>query len=78
LTYEAITRIIRPAPISFNETIAIGVLGLAVNVAGVRFLVVAATITIITVIPTRILTHDHDEAHRLQSDTCSLLLDIFM
>src|ERR1700726_1958099 len=38
IAYEAISRLLNPIPISFNEAIPIAVLGLAVNVASARLL----------------------------------------
>jgi cation diffusion facilitator family transporter len=74
--YEALTRLIWPVPISFNEAIPIAVLGLMVNVASVLLLSGgghhhdhghshAGH------------DHDHDETHILQTDAGPLTLEIF-
>jgi cation diffusion facilitator family transporter len=74
--YEALTRFIWLVPISFNEAIPIGVLGLIVNVASVLLLSGGGH------------NHDHghshaghrydhDEAHQLQTDTGPLTVEIY-
>jgi cation diffusion facilitator family transporter len=77
--YEAVTRLIWPVSIDFNEAIPIAVLGLIVNVASVLLLSgghrhghahghshgPADHV------------HDHDQAHALQTSAGSLTLEIF-
>jgi cation diffusion facilitator family transporter len=77
--YEAITRLIWPVPIDFNEAIPIAVLGLLVNVASVVLLSGGGH---------RHAHaggdpspaghgHEHDQARPLQTDAGPLLLEIF-
>jgi cation diffusion facilitator family transporter len=77
--YEAVTRLIWPVAINFNEAIPIAVLGLIVNVASVLLLsgghhhghahshAHGGTDH----------HHDHDQAHALQTSAGSLTLEIF-
>jgi cation diffusion facilitator family transporter len=65
--YEAITRFIRPVPISFNEAIPIAVLGLAVNIASVLLLSGGGHHHHHYGHSNADPDHDHDEAHRLES-----------
>jgi cation diffusion facilitator family transporter len=77
IAYEAITRFIWPVPISFNEATPIAVLGLAVNIASVLLLSGDGHHHHHHGHSHADPDHDHDEAHRLQTDTGSLLLEIF-
>jgi cation diffusion facilitator family transporter len=82
--YEAVTRLIWPVPIDFNEAIPIAVLGLIVNVASVLLLSGGGSH------PGHSHGHDHgygdslarhehehDQVHSLQTSAGSLTLEIF-
>ena len=76
--YEAVTRLIFPVPISFNEAIPIAVLGLGVNVASVLLLSGGGHHG--DHHPGHAHgghDHDHDAAHELQTSAGPLTLEIF-
>ncbi len=75
--YEAVTRLIWPVPIDFDEAIPIAVLGLIVNVASV-FCSAAAIITVtIMAVPIPGHEHEHEQAHTLQTSAGPLTIEIF-
>ena len=74
--YEALTRLIWPIPISFNEAIPIAALGLAVNVASVLLLSGSGHDHSHSHAHGH-AGHDHDEAHYLQTSAGPLTLEIF-
>ena len=77
--YEAVTRLIWPVPIDFNEAIPIAVLGLAVNVASV-FLLSGGHHRHSHGDASHDHAghdHDHDQAHSLQTGAGPLTIEIF-
>ena len=75
--YEAVTRLIWPISINFNEAIPIAVLGLIVNVASVLLLSGGGHDHHHHDHSHGAHDPDHDEAHSIQTDTGPLLLEIF-
>ena len=76
--YEAISRLIWPVSISFNEAIPIAFLGLAVNVASVLLLSGGGHSHHHGhghIHPG--YDHDHNDAHRIEAEGDALLLEIF-
>src|ERR1700683_1732250 len=75
--YEAVTRLIWPVSINFNEAIPIAVLGLIVNVASVLLLSGGDHRGHSHAHGPADHHHDHDQAHALQTSAGSLTLEIF-
>jgi cation diffusion facilitator family transporter len=75
--YEAVTRLIWPVPIDFNEAIPIAVLGLAVNVASVFLLSGGHHGHSHGDASHDHAGHDHDQAHSLQTGAGPLTIEIF-
>jgi cation diffusion facilitator family transporter len=75
--YEAVTRLIWPVTIDFNEAIPIAVLGLIVNVASVLLLSGGHNHSHARGHSHGPAGHDHDQAHALQTSAGSLTLEIF-
>jgi len=75
--YEAVTRLIWPVPIDFNEAIPIAVLGLIVNVASVFLLSGGSHHGHDHGHSHAAPEHDHDQAHTLQTSAGPLTIEIF-
>jgi len=74
--YEAVTRLVWPVPINFNEAIPIAVLGLIVNVASVLLLDGSHGHSHHAAGHAH-PGHDHDQVHALQTSAGPLTLEIF-
>ncbi len=75
--YEAVTRLIWPVPIDFNEAIPIAVLGLVVNVASVFLLSGGSHRGHDHGHSHAGHEHEHDQAHTLQTSAGPLTIEIF-
>ncbi|MGO9701369.1 MAG: CDF family Co(II)/Ni(II) efflux transporter DmeF [Xanthobacteraceae bacterium] len=75
--YEAVTRLIWPVPIDFNDAIPIAVLGLVVNVASVLLLSGGTHRGHVHGHSHAGLEHEHDQTHTLQTSTGPLTVEIF-
>ena len=75
--YEAVTRLIWPVPIDFNEAIPIAVLGLIVNVASVLLLSGGSHRGHAHGHSHAGHEHEHDQAHTLQTSAGPLTVEIF-
>ena len=75
--YEAVTRLIWPVPIDFNEAIPIAVLGLIVNVASVLLLSGGSHRGHAHGHSHAGHEHEHDQAHTLQTSAGPLTIEIF-
>jgi cation diffusion facilitator family transporter len=77
IAYEAVSRLIAPVPISFNEAIPIAMLGLAVNVASVFLLSGGGHHHHGHGHAHDGNAHEHDDAHRIETSLGALQLEIF-